>query len=935
MRILKICLGLIIIILGIVVFNKYQNDELSLEKESFMDTIFANDSTVELVFNDYAFEDNVSKFSKSSNYTKLATVDEKFSIYKNNNIVYGVDEARNQKLFQVETTNLVDELCNVTNFKNVLGKDGVRFTFVDDRGERTMYFYDDAEKNTMVLLADELNIKEMYLGNEYKSLITEDKAGLVNSIITKDESGIVKKAVINGNTEKDAFAVKANVDEETFVLTKVNKHGYTQTSPYIFNDYELQPVFMEVKENDRKNKDDEENNENLESLETLENEEVVLKEVYPLINPRSGTKDYVSNDGTLFVYDDSLTVSEDAESNIVNIGTTEVKDDGSKIFTTTESYDIAQGVNSNFTSVTGYVDENYNDGFTYVYYKINDDYYAVKNVERNNYSFVNAEGVEVTSFKFYNEPKAYGEYIFVQDDKEAYFLNGNLEKVTSYPTLKGYYDFTAYENAFILTSSLEDGKAFVTNNSGELIFESNVDSITTTYVHDKNDDSIIKDSEVVYTVTPNVYNSNFNYNGVYAQVTGLENIVAEEEINHTLKKYVIEAVDKYNKNTDSQTALLNNYFVYQEATIQNEILKIKQTETLKNNKETIKTDTNYYYFDMATGTELFVKDIFTEGYETRVIEELNKIANNENTKLAVNIDEIGKFYVLGDLYVTYELGEVTGTFNGESVESAYTIQLPLESVTDVINYKSNTYKAFSKNLDAFSGIVPTQTSGLAVVSTLEDGENSKFIISNVLYPQFVSTGEDVYKTINDYYLGKYESEDFSVINNSWSVFKNEYLSDKFLQVRIERMNSSANNNVYYINDLWNVETGEKLDLYSLFKLEPEETEEFLDEIIYNKAKTFYDAKEYDENSGERYGLLEIYKNYTTETGERNTEVGKRAIDAIDFSNDWYLTTDGLVLVFQEYEHDGNESQFKLFIPYGEISENLNDEIVESIKINKK
>ncbi len=947
MRILKICLGILVVILGIIVVNKYQSNQLSLEKESYMDTVFANDKPIELKFSEYSLVNKVSEFSSTSSYTKIETLDEKYSIYKSNDKVYGVDETRDLKLFEVTTTNLVDELCSIEEFKNVLGKDGIRFTFVDDRGERTMYFYENTDENTMVLLADELNVSEMYLGNEYKSLVTTDSNGFVNSIITKDKDGVVSKGLINIKSEEENVEIIANHDEDTFIVTQINRNGYTQTSPYIYRNYELQPYYMEVRV-DAETKEDKENKA---SEEKIEDDESIVNEsevAYPIYEYDSlGNNDFVTSNGTVLEsYSDNTSL--DLESNIVNMGNTEVNEDGSVTFTTEESFEIARRENSNYIKLTGYVDEKFSDEFTYIYYKINDDYYAVKNVERNNYCFINSDGVEVTSFKFYNEPKAFGDYIFVQDDKEAYFLNENLEKVPNLPSLKGYYEIKSFKGAFVATSTLGDGKVFVANSAGELLYESNISSETEVYDFDKNDGSVIKDTLVVYSVTPRVYNSAYNYNGVYTQITGLENIVAEEEINHSLKKYVVEAVDNYDKNTKKETALINRYIVYQETKILNNLLIVKQTQSLENISEPITQNTNYYYFDLETGKELFVKDIFKEGYETRVLEELNKIANNENTKLTINIDKIGKFNldVYGNLYVAYEKGELIDSANDVSAETAYLIELPLESVSDVINYDSDTFKAFSKNSNAFSGFVPNQTIGLMNVNVVEE-DGLKIITTNVFYPQFVSNGDDVYKTINEYYQAEYETlkaelgeEAKSYLSSAWSSFSNVYLSEKFLQVKITRMDMGANFNVNYINDLWNLETGEKLDLYSIFNLEPEETEEMLDQLIYEKAKAFYDSKDYNEELGydettwERYGLLDIYKKYTTETGERVTEVGSRAIDDIDFNNDWYLTNEGLVLVYQEYVLSGDESDFKLFIPFEEINAYLTDEIKESLKLNE-
>ncbi len=947
MRILKICLGIIIVILGIVVYNSYQNDEISLEKESFMDTVFVEEKPIELVFEDYNLENKVTSFTSLSNYTQIGGELGPYKIYKKDDTIIGVDEDSKLIYFEVETTNLKEEYSTVESFTNVLGKSGVKFTFVDDRGERSMYFYEkaDADKaeNTFVLLADELNVKEMYLGNNYISLVTETN-GIVNSIITKDSTSSVKKAVITNDTEKpeDYFELRANVEEDTFVRTITNKHGYTQNSPYIFENYELQPYFKIIEE-EVENAEKTENKENTEKTE--ENSVTETKMAYPIFEyDSSNYNQYITEDGVFIDGQPETTVVDIQNLTVSTVATTENSDDT----TTTEVTPIntiAKRVNSNYTSLTGYVGENYNDGFTYEYYKINDDYYAVRNVEYNNYCFINADGVEVTGFKFYNKPKAFGEYIFVQDSKEGYFLNNKLEKVTYLPSLKGYYDIISYEDAFVSTSLLDDGKIFVTNSEGKLLYESNIEFVYSTFEYD-NANQAIEESEVVYTIKPQVYNASFNYNGVYNQITGLENIVAEEEINHTIKKYTLEAVDNYYKNTDKEFINLNNFNVTQESYIENEILSITQVETVKNNGEIVSSTENYYFFDMGTGKELFIKDIFNSDFEARLLEEINVIANNENTNLDVNIDKIGKFNYGDQLYVRYEKGEVVGTYNGEAIDDAYIIWLPLENVSDIIDYKSSTFIAFNKNCKAFSSFVPNQTRSIQYVSNQELEPGVRGVVINRFYPQFKSTGDDVYKTINEYYQAQYdkfvkgnEELDYA-LTAIRSIYNNKYFGETLLQVSIIRPIMGEADYFANINDLWNLETGEKLDLYNLFDLEPEATEELLDQIIYDQAKTFVESEVVDESVDEvleDFNILrEINTKYTNEQGERVTEVGKRAIDEIDFNNDWYITNDGLVLVYQSFQNGYSGGNYMVFIPYEELNESLNADFIELIEqVNKK
>ncbi len=932
MRLLKICLGLIIIILGVIVFNKYKDNDLSLEKESYMDTVFVDDKPIELTFAEYNLENNVTEISGKISSKQVGNEYKGFRIYRDNANVYGVDVNRKLKLFNIESTSVINEQCKVEPFTNVLGYAGVKFTVVDDRGPRTLYFNDNTAENKIVLFADELNATEMYLGNEYLSIVTEDKNGLVYSIITKDITGLVKKAVID-NKENDImlFELKADLEEDTFMLSKVNKHGYTQISPYIYKEFGLQPSFMKVSD---ENEIEVEVDVEVEVQDNQETSDKTLKTVYPLYDRDDYMYNtYVTDDGVV-VESELNTVSIDPENLKVNTGVTVVQLDGSETLKVDESYNIAKRVNSNFPKVTDYVDEKYIDGFTYVYYKINDDYYAVKNVEHNNYCFINADGAEVTGFKFYNEPKAFGEYVFVQDDKEAYFLNGKLEKVSYLPSLKGYYTLKSYEDGFV-TSSTTSGKIFVTDADGKLIYETSGGYEYKTYKYNQSDDSVVEGSEIVYTISSEVYNANYNYNSEYTKVTGLENIVAEEEINHVLKKYSVNAVDEYKKNTDDESKLLNNYFVAQEVGIENKLLEIKQIETLKNKDGIVSTKDTYYYFDMDTGKEIFIKDIFKKGYEVRVLEELNFIVNDENTNLKMNIDKIGEFKLDQYLYVTYDKGELN------SDEISYSIELPLENLTDVIDFNSNTFKAFSTNSKAFSGFVPTQTRSLMFLKRTDDTKNS-YISVGVKFPQYISNGTDSYSKINEYYKKLYEKEKemlksdiAKVLEDTNTDIDSYYLSDMLLQNKIENGYMGANYNPYYINHLWNLESAEKLDLYNLFDLETEETEEFLDEIIYSKAKAFYDSKDYDESTGRRYGLLDIYNGYTNDKGERKTEVGTRAIDSIEFGNDWYLTNDGLVLVFQEYVLGGNGSQYKLLIPFEELSENLTDEIKEELKVETK
>ncbi len=913
MKVLKIGLGLIVVILGFIIFDKFKGEGISLEKERFMDTIFVDNKAIELDFNEYILENESSNFSGSKKYAQLGEEFNGYNLYFSNGKAIGVDATGKKKLFEIDVIDLAQDKSYVEGFTNVLGHVGVKFVVTDGNGERALYFYNTDEDNQTILLADEFNATELFLTDDTKSLVTENAEGFVDEIITEDTQGIVKKATVLNDDSEDAYKIKLDEQETTFISTKLNKHGYTQNSIYLYDNMELVPVEMLLTEVD----------ESEEEVESTENSEILA---YPYTDDLD-TSDFVTSDGR-YVENRPEIASVNAKSRTLSTTGVEPSTEENVTFFEEENFNIANRTNSRFESLTGFVDEKYNDGYTYEYFKINEDYYAVKNIELNSYCFINADGAEVTSFKFYNEPQAFGEYIFVQDDKESYFLDGNLEKVAMLPSIKGYHDIKSYDDVVVLTSLLADSKKIFANIDGELLHESNTDEYITKYDYDMQNE-IVEDSEIEYTLATKTYNSNFKYKGQYKEITGIGDIIIEEELNFTLKKLMVDAVDKYQKDTDAENLRLNNYYAYQQITIESGIFKVTQIENVKRNDELLSRNENIYYFDSVKGTQIFIENIFKKGYEERVLEELNYIAKGDfGYKVTFDINEIGDLDLRGDLFVNYEMGEL------DDSDKEYSFLLPLENLTDVIDFKSDAYKFLSGHSRTFAGVVPNETRSLIIThpNVTKDG------MTITLYPQFISTTDDIYGKINKYYLDKYTLENTSseiLAYNDVDIFAS-YINDGLLQVSITKKYESDKQSIYYENDLWNTETGDKLDLYSLFNLEKEETAEFLDETIYEGVKVEYEALIKDTEDFEeklKNGELNKYQEtinslYTqfTKDGVRVSEVGKRAIDKIDFNNDWYLTADGLVLVFQEYDLGGKGSQYMMLIPYEKLDGHLNENL---------